>query len=90
MQDLYQLIGRLEQSAVDMRSDISELRDQIKTLHTTLNDLQPTLKEASEHAADWSATKKKGILYLAAAGATGIFGTLGLQKMGPFLFAILK
>jgi len=90
MQDLYQLVGRLEQSAVDMREDISDLKDQLAALHTHLNALLPKLEQAAKHASDWETTKKRGMLYLAAAGATGIASTLGLQKLGPFVFAILK
>lgn len=90
MQDLYQLVGRLEQSTVDVREDISDLRSQIKELHTILNALLPRLEQASKHASDWEATKKRGMIYLAAAGATGIAGTLGLQKLGPIAFALLK
>lgn len=90
MQDLYQLVGRLEQSAVDMRGDITRLETQLSSLHATLSNLLPKLEQASKHAADWETTKRRGILYLAAAGATGIAGTLGLQKIGPLVFAILK
>ncbi len=89
-QDLGRLIGRLEQSAEDMRSDITRLETQITALHTTLNHLLPKLEQAAKHAADWEVTKRRGILYLAAAGATGIASTLGLQKIGPIMFAILK
>jgi hypothetical protein len=90
MQDLYQLVGRLEQSTVDVREDISDLRGQIKELHTILNALLPRLEQASKHASDWETTKRRGVLYLAAAGATGIASTLGLQKLGPLFFAIIR
>lgn len=89
-QDISRLIGRLEQSAEDMRNDISRLETQLSALHTTLNNLMPKLEQAAKHAADWETTKRRGILYLAAAGATGIASTLGLQKLGPIVFAILK
>lgn len=89
-QDLHRLIGRLEQSAVDMREDITRLETQLTNLHAILNKLTPQLEQASKHASDWEATKKRGVLYLAAAGATGIAGTLGLQKLGPIAFAFLK
>lgn len=90
MQDLYQLVGRLEQSAVDMRGDITRLESQLTSLHTTLNALLPKLEQASKHASDWETTKRRGVLYLAAAGATGIASTLGIQKLGPFFFAIIR
>jgi hypothetical protein len=90
MQDISRLVGQLEQSAVDMRGDIARLETQIAALHTTLSALMPKLDQASKHAADWEATKRRGILYLAAAGATGIASTLGLQKAGPILFAIMR
>lgn len=90
MQDFGRLVGQLEQSVVDMRQDITRLETQITALHTTLNALMPKLDQAARHASDWETTKKRGMLYLAAAGATGIASTLGLQKLGPFFFAILK
>ncbi len=97
MNELYQLVGRLEQSAVDAKENVNridkrleELDSRLDEVNTTLSNLAPILKEAAEHAADWRNTKKRGILYLAAAGASGIAGTLGFQKLGPFLFAIIK
>lgn len=90
MTDLSREIGRLEQAAEDMRGDIHDLRGQVSALSTLLNQLMPKLEQAAKHAADWETTKKRGMLYLAAAGATGIASTLGLQKFGPFFFAILK
>jgi septal ring factor EnvC (AmiA/AmiB activator) len=89
-QDISRLIGRLEQSAEDMREDISRLETQLAALHTTLNNLMPKLEQAAKHASDWEVTKRRGMLYLAAAGATGMASTLGLQKIGPLVFAILK
>lgn len=84
------MVGQLEQSVVDIRGDITRLETQITALHTTLNALMPKLEQAAKHASDWEVTKRRGILYLAAAGATGIASTLGLQKIGLLVFAILK
>lgn len=79
MDDLHRLVGRLEQSAVDVKEDIQRLDNRLTgldarlaALHTVLNDINPKLDQAFRHASDWERTKKKGLLYLAGVGASGL------------------
>lgn len=84
MDDLNRLIGRLEQSAIDAKDTFNrfdarfgELDARLDQMNTTLNDLRPVLMQAAEHGADWSATKRKGLLWLAGVGASGLMAGAG-------------
>ena len=83
-------VRNLQQSNRDLWEAVNEQNKALHEFTITITKMTTELKQAAAEAADWGATKKRGILYLAAAGASGIAGTLGFQKLGPLVFAILK
>lgn len=90
MHELYQLVGRLEQSAIDAEKNVDridkrlgELDNRLDEVNTTLNELRPILRETSEHAIDWRNTKRKGLLWLAGFGMSGL--GIGTVAGKPFL-----
>lgn len=88
--DLYLKVGQLLQSVDDLRDDLAEnkseskeLRAENKELRALLIALTPKIEQAAKSGADWDKTKKKGILWLAGIGASGL--TVGTFGGKPFL-----
>lgn len=87
--DLNRAIGRLEAVAEDHARRFDHLGKKMEGLETALNALLPKLDQAARHASDWEATKKRGLIALAAAGGLGMLSLFGLQKLAPVIMAVL-
>lgn len=90
MNDLYLKVGQLLQSVDDLRDDLAdakretkESRTENRELRELIVELRPVIEQAARNGADWERTKKRGILWLAGVGASGI--TIGTYGGKPFL-----
>jgi hypothetical protein len=81
--DLYLKVGQLLQSVDDLRGDLAESKGEAKELRELIIELRPIIEQAARNGADWERTKKKGLLWLAGVGASGI--TIGTYGGKPFL-----
>lgn len=60
---------------------IDALRNEVHSLTNTLSAMSSQIKEAAANASDWAGLKRRGILWLAGIGASGMAAGLGLPKL---------
>lgn len=89
--DLYLKVGQLLQSVDDLRGDLAETKGETRELRSLIVELRPKIEQAAKNGADWERTKKKGLLWLAGVGASGLtVGTYGGKSFLSWLGSILS